>query len=161
FPFSAQPITLTITNAVRAGSANATYSVEVASDAGFSKKVFSKDGIAEGSGGSTNVSLSSLDGGTTYYLPSAAVIGCAQGVMSPTRAFTVQPNIVFSPPGANNPGNGGTASDTRPTFTVTNATHTGPAASVAYEFQVATSSSFQTILASSGAVPEQSNGITS
>src|SRR5215470_13673595 len=64
--FSAQPITLTVTNAVRAGSASATYSVEVATDSGFNNKVFTKDGIAEGSG-TTNIPLGSLNGGTTYY----------------------------------------------------------------------------------------------
>jgi len=58
FPFSAQPITLTITNAVRAGSASATYSVEVATDSGFSNKVYTKDGIPEGSGGTTTIPLS-------------------------------------------------------------------------------------------------------
>ena len=46
--FSAQPITLTVTNAVRAGSASATYSVEVATDAGFANKVYTKDAIPEG-----------------------------------------------------------------------------------------------------------------
>jgi hypothetical protein len=158
--FSAQPITLTVTNAVRAGSASATYSVEVATDSGFANKAYTKDGIPEGSGGTTSIPLSSLNGGTTYYWHTAAVIDGVKGVMAPARTFTVQPNIVFSPPGISNPGNGGTASDTRPTFTVTNATVSGPAGSVAYEFQVATSSSFQTILASSGPVA-QGNGSTS
>lgn len=161
FPFSAQPISLTLTNAVRAGSAGATYSVEVATDAGFSNKVFTKDGIAEGSGGSTSVTLSALNGGTTYYWHSAAVIDGVKGANSPTRTFTVQPNIVFSPPGTGNPANGGTASDARPVFTVTNSSHTGPVGSIFYEFQVATSSSFQTILASSGPVAEQNGGQTS
>jgi hypothetical protein len=159
--FSAQPITVTVTNAVRAGSANATYAVEVATDSGFSNKVYSKDGIAEGSGGTTSIPIGSLNGGTAYYWHTAAVVDGVKGAMSPARTFTVLPNIVFSPPGANNPGNGGTASDSRPTFIVTNSTHTGPAASVAYEFQVGTSSSFQTILSSSGPVAEQSGGTTS
>lgn len=160
FAFSAQPITVTISNAVRAGSGGATYLIEVATDSGFSNKVFSKDGIAEGSG-TTSVTLSALNGGTTYYWHSAAVIDGVKGVMSPTRTFTVQPNIVFSPPAPGNPTNGGTASDARPTFTVVNSTHTGPAGAVFYEFQVATSSSFQTILASSGPVAEQNGGLTS
>jgi hypothetical protein len=159
--FSAQPITLTVTNAVRAGSASATYSVEVATDAGFANKVYTKDAIPEGSGGTTNIPLSSLNGGTTYYWHTAAAVDGVKGVMSAARTFTVQPNIVFSQPGVGNPTNGGTASSARPTFTVTNSTHTGPAGSVAYEFQVATSSSFQTILASSGPVAEDASGSTS
>jgi hypothetical protein len=161
FAFSAQPITLTITNAVRAGSANASYSVEVATDAGFGNKVYTKDGIAEGGSGTTSIPLSSLNGGTTYYWHTAATIDGVKGAMSPARTFTVQPNIVFSQPGAPAPGDGGTASDARPTFSVANATHTGPVGSVAYEFQVATSSSFSNILASSGPVAEQNGGRTS
>src|SRR5215831_12941444 len=70
--FSAQPISVTITNAARAGSATATYSVEVAKDSGFTSKAFTKDGVAEGSAGTTTIPLSSLDGGTTYYWHSAA-----------------------------------------------------------------------------------------
>lgn len=160
-PFASQPITVTVTNAVRAGSATASYAIEVATDAGFGNKVYSKDGIAEGSGGSTNIPLGSLNGGTTYYWHTAAVIDGVKGVMSAPRTFTVQPNIVFSPPGVGNPTNGGTASSARPTFTVNNASYTGPASSVAYEFQVATSSSFQNILASSGPIAEQGGGSTS
>jgi hypothetical protein len=133
----------------------------VATDAGFSNKVYTKDGIAEGGSGTTNIPLGSLTGGTTYYWHSAAVIDGVKGAMSTPRTFTVQPNIVFSPPGVGNPTDGGTASDTRPTFTVTNSDHTGPVGSIAYEFQVATSSSFQTILASSGPVAEQGGGSTS
>jgi len=159
--FSAQPITVTITNAARAGSASATYSVEVATDSGFGNKVFTKDGVSEGTGGSTNIPLSSLNGGTTYYWHSAATIDGVKGEMSPTRTFTVQPNIVFQPPTDGTPANNGTASDSHPTFSVTNSSKTGPAGAVFYEFQVATSSSFQSILASSGPVPEQSGGRTS
>jgi hypothetical protein len=159
--YASQPVTLTITNAIRAGSATATYSVEVATDSGFNNKVFTKDGIPEGSGGTTSVTLTSLNGGTTYYWHSAATIDSVKGAMSAARTFTVQPNVVISPPAAGFPGNGGTASDTRPIFTVQNATVTGPAGPIAYEFQVATDSSFQSILASSGPVPEQSGGSTS
>jgi hypothetical protein len=161
FAFSAQPITLTVTNAARAGSANATYAVEVATDSGFGSKVYSKDGIVEGSGGTTSIPIGSLNGGTTYYWHTAAVVDGVKGAMSPARTFTVQPNIVFTPPGTSNPSNGGTASDIRPVFTVANSSHTGPVGSVSYEFQVATTSSFQTILASSGPVAEQSGGNTS
>lgn len=159
--FASQPVTLTMTNAVRAGSAAATYSVEVATDSGFANKVFTKDGIPEGGGGTTTVTLSSLNGGTTYYWHSAATIDNVKGVMSPARTFTVQPNIVFSPPGVGSPGNGGTASDSRPIFTVQNATVTGPAGPVFYEFQVAPDASFQSILASSGPVAQQGGSTTS
>ena len=159
--YASQPVTLTIANAVRAGSATATYSVEVATDSGFGNKVFTKDSIAEGSSGTTSIALSSLNGGTTYYWHSAATIDGVKGAMSTARTFTVQPNVVISPPTPGFPADGGTASDARPIFSVQNVAVTGPAGPIAYEFQVATDSSFQSILASSGPVPEQSGGTTS
>ena len=51
FRFLAQPVTLTIINAAKTGQAALTYSVEVATDPAFVNKVLTKDGIAEGSGG--------------------------------------------------------------------------------------------------------------
>ena len=41
-----QPITLTVKNAVTSGTTPLTYTFEVASDAAFGTKVFSKDGVA-------------------------------------------------------------------------------------------------------------------
>src|SRR3954453_18915870 len=43
YRFKAQPVTLTIINSVRTGSETPTYSVEVATDAGFTNKVFTRD----------------------------------------------------------------------------------------------------------------------
>ena len=45
-----QPITLTVKNAVTSGSTPLTYTFEVASDAAFGTKVFSKEGVAAGNG---------------------------------------------------------------------------------------------------------------
>jgi len=159
FAFAAQPITLTFNNAVRAGSASATYTVEVASDSGFSNKVFTKSGIAEGTG-TTSVQVNALAGSTTYYWHSMAIVEGVTGQPSAVRTFFVQPNIVINPPPGGSPGDGGTASDSRPTFTVTNATVTGPAGSIFYEFQVATSTSFSNIIVTSPPIAEQ-NGSTS
>src|SRR4051794_28359103 len=67
YKFKEQPVTLTISNAVRTGQATATYSVEVATDTGFANKVFTRDAIPEGSGTTTSVTLGGLPGGATYY----------------------------------------------------------------------------------------------
>src|SRR5256885_1693778 len=48
FKFSDQPLTLTVKNAAQTGSVATTYTFEVATDAGFASKVYSKGGIAEG-----------------------------------------------------------------------------------------------------------------
>src|SRR5689334_756352 len=60
YKFKGQPVTVSITNAVRTGSATATYNLEVASDAAFANKVYTKDAIAEGSGGTTSVTIPNL-----------------------------------------------------------------------------------------------------
>ena len=57
FKFKSQPVTVVIANAARTGSAAPTYSIEVATDPGFANKVFTQDGIAEGAGGSTTVTV--------------------------------------------------------------------------------------------------------
>src|SRR5262245_13929683 len=63
FNFNQQPITLAITNVVRTGSEPVSYNVEVSTATNFATKAFSRDGIAEGSNGTTNVQLPTLDGG--------------------------------------------------------------------------------------------------
>src|SRR5689334_17616821 len=50
FKFIEQPLTVTIKNAVSTGSSPLTYTIEVATDAAFASKAFSRDGVAEGSG---------------------------------------------------------------------------------------------------------------
>src|SRR5258708_35157477 len=67
FRFSQQPGTLTVCNAVRTGPVVPTYSLEVSTDAGFANKVFTNDGIAQRSGGTTSVQINALAGSTTYY----------------------------------------------------------------------------------------------
>src|SRR5256885_3602060 len=47
FKFADQPLTLTVKNAVSTGSSALTYTFEVATDAAFASKVYSKEGIAE------------------------------------------------------------------------------------------------------------------
>ena len=147
FRFVAQPITLTITNAAKTGQAAVTYSVDVATDPAFATRVFTKDAIAEGSG-TTAVQLTSLTGGVTYYWRWKAVVDGVVGPASVAQSFIVLPQVTLNPPVAVSPGAGGTASSARPTFTVTNATRTGPVGPITYEFQVSTSSSFSPITAS-------------
>jgi hypothetical protein len=154
YRFRDQPVTLAIVNAVRTGSDTPTYSVEVATDSGFSNKVFTRDGIAEGSGSGTSLTLSNLAGGQTYYWHWKAVLDGVTGPPSPTQQFTVGPQVVIDVPALVGPANGA-VTGTRPTLTVRNATRTGPAGPITYEFQIATAAGFGSILAS-GTAPEQS-----
>jgi len=148
FKFKGQPVSLVVNNATRSGAADVTYSVEVATDSGFANKVFTKEGIAEASGATTNVTLTSLNGGATYYWRWKAIVDGVVGSPSTTQSFVVQQQVVLNSPSIVEPASGATASVARPTFTINNATRTGPAGPVTYEFQVSTSSTFSPLTAS-------------
>src|SRR5262245_27923788 len=158
FKFSGQPVTLTINNAPRTTNATVTYSVEVSSDSGFANKAFTKDGIAEGAGATTNVTIANLAGGATYYWRWRAVMDGVSGQPSAAQTFVVQPQVVINAPVTSNPASGVTVG-TRPTFVAQNAARTGPVGAIVYEFQVATTSAFTSTVASA-TVPEQSGGTT-
>jgi hypothetical protein len=160
YKFKEQPVTLTITNAVRTAATTATYSVEVATDAGFANKVFTKDGIAEGNNGTTSLTLGSLAGGATYYWHWKTVIDGVTSAASPTQQFVLAQQVVINAPSTVDPASGGTATTARPTFITKNATRSGPAGTVFYEFQVSTSAAFSSLTASA-TVQEQSGGQTS
>jgi hypothetical protein len=155
FRYSQQPVTLTVSNAVRTGAAATTYSIEVATDAGFGNRVFTKDGIPEGSGATTSLQIGTLPGATTYFWRSKAVVEGVTGQPSVAQSFFVGPQVVISTPTGGDPADGGLASDSRPTFTVTNAARTGPAGQIFYEFQVSDSAAFSSVMVSSGPVAEQ------
>jgi len=118
YRFQGQPVTLTIMNAAKTGQASVTYSVEVATDPGFVTKVVARDGIAEGSGGTTIVQLANLPGGVTYYWRSKAVIDGVTGPASAVLSFAVLAQVTLDAPAVVSPASGGTASALRPTFTV-------------------------------------------
>src|SRR2546427_9628992 len=63
-----QPVTLLAENASTTGVRPLSYVFEVATDAGFTNTVFSRDGIAPGDGGRTSLRLPDpLQSGRTYY----------------------------------------------------------------------------------------------
>ena len=165
YKFKSQPVTIVLTNTAKTGSATATYAVEVATDAGFANRVFTQDGIAEGGGGTTPVTINSLpasNGDVTYYWHSWAIVDGVPGPPSPTQTFVVQQQIVVNTPSVSSPGNGGTASDTRPTFVTQNTTHKGAVSSISYLFQVSKTSDFSSSsILTSGSAQEQSGGTTS
>jgi hypothetical protein len=167
FKFNAQPITLTITNSPRTAPTTVTYNVEVASDSGFANKVFTKDGIPEGSGSSTNVTVSGLGSSTssvTYYWHWKAVVDGIVGQPSSSQAFIVQQQVTLGTPSVADPAGGATVANARPTFTTRNVSRSGPAGSITYQFQVATNSGFSPTLVTSNQIaegPGGANGTTS
>ena len=77
-----------------------------------------------------------------------ATVSGVVGSFSGTLTFTIGPAIVIQAPVASAPSAGSTTSTAKPTFTVTNAVRSGPAGTLTYLFEVASNSSFATIVAS-------------
>lgn len=149
-----QPITLTIQNAVATQTGATTYTFEVATDSAFASKVQTKDNVPEGAG-QTSVRLDPLPPDKDYFWHARAQRGGVVGVFSSTFSFSIGPAIVLLAPSPIAPLNGTQATMSRPTFTVSNATRTGPAGSISYKFEIATNSGFSPV-AITGTVAEGS-----
>jgi hypothetical protein len=143
----AQPVTLVVQNAIVTKSSGTTYTFEVATDAAFSAKVQTKDGVAEGSGGQTSVKLDALAPAKDYYWHVRAIAGGTTGVFGAAFKFTIGPAISINAPVPIAPINGA-ATGARPALRATNATRTGPAGAISYRFEISTTSSFNAILVS-------------
>ena len=139
-----QPVTLLIENAVVTKPGGTTYTFEVATDAGFTAKVQTKDGVAEGSGGQTSIKLDALAAARDYYWHARAQSACTTGVFGAAYRFTIGPAISINAPVAIRPLNGA-QTVALVTFTVTNATRTGPAGPIVYRFEIATNSGFSPV----------------
>ena len=149
---AAQPITLVVQNAVVTKSGGATYTFEVATDANFTSKVQTKDGVAEGSGGQTSVKLDALPAGKDYYWHARATGGGTTGTFGAAYKFTVGPAIVVNAPVPLAPLNGA-QTQARPTLRVTNATRVATTGAITYTFEISTTPTFASTL-TSGSSPE-------
>jgi hypothetical protein len=129
-----------------------TYTFEVATDAGFTTTVQTKDTVAEGSGGQTSIKLDPLAAARDYYWHARAAGGGTTGVFGAVSTFTVGPAIVLSAPIAVRPASGAQTGG-RPSFTVTNATPQGPAGPITYRFDISASAAFTPVLMTA-TVPE-------
>jgi hypothetical protein len=147
-----QPVTLVVANAVLTQSAAATYTFEVSTDTAFGTKAYSKSGVTAGSSGQTSLTIDKIPAGTNYFWRARAEGGGTTGPFTSPRAFTIGPAIVIDSATLVSPISGaGTGS--RPVFTVTNATRSGPIGTLTYKFEIATNNAFSSILMSA-TVPE-------
>ena len=141
-----QPVKLTVNNAPAGTATGArTYTFEVASDVAFTNKVQTKDGVAEGSGGQTSVTLDPLQSVKDYYWRARAQTGTTAGTFSDPFKFTIGAAITLAAP---NPIGPLTNAETtpRPALRVSNASRSGPAGPITYKFEVARDSSFGSIV---------------
>ncbi len=137
-----QPITLTVNNASTNGIRPLNYSFEVATDAAFTNRVYSRDGIAPGDG-QTSVKLPDpLATGRTYYWHARAQDGANTGAFTAAINFDVFTPIVIQAPGLVSPAPNSTTDSIRPAFVVSPAPRSGPVGNITYLIEVADSATF-------------------
>jgi hypothetical protein len=167
-PVDQQPVTLTVGNATTNGQRPLTYSYQVATDAGFTNLVFTRDGVAPDPSGQTALRLPDpLATAHTYYWHAKALDGANTSVYSGAASFDVYTPIVIQAPVLVSPTNNVTTDSSFPTFTFNDAVHSGPVGTISYVIEVADSDAFanklavwtigetpnQTSLAAPGALP--------
>ena len=145
FKEAEQPIRLTIQNATTSGVRPLTYSFEVASDSGFTSKVFGRAGVAPGDG-KTSVVLDRLEIGRTYYWRAWAEDGANVGDKM-SAGFEIFPKAAVQPPQPASPVNNERVGSSTPTIVAHNASTTGPVGYLAYEFQVSSDQAFGHLVA--------------
>jgi hypothetical protein len=152
-----QPVQLLVENAASNGPRPLLYRFEVAADGGFRNIVFTREGIAEGSGGQTGRTAlrlpDRLEDGRSYFWRARAYDGANTGSFAVGINFEIQrPSRLFNPRLVE-PVNGQTSENQRPHLIVRNAAREGPILNVNYAFQVASDPGFTQVLAQ-GSVPE-------
>jgi hypothetical protein len=138
-----QPVTLLIENASSNGVRPLTYSFDIATDANFNNKVFTRDGIQPGDAGRTSLRLPDpLGTGRTYFWRARAVDGANEGPYANALAFEVFTPIVIEVPVLMLPASNSTVDGLHPKFAIGNAPRSGPAGAIAYLIELADSDSF-------------------
>ncbi len=144
-PMDKQPITLMIENASTNGVRPLNYTFEIATDASFSNKVFSRESVTPGGGGRTSLKLpdSLASGGTerSYFWRARAQDGANTGSFA-SSTFNVYTPIVIQEPRPISPAANSTTSNLRPALTVANALRSGPVGTISYLIEVATDGQF-------------------
>jgi hypothetical protein len=151
-----QPLTLLLENASSNSPRPLNYVFEVATDANFGNKVFSREGIQPGDDGRTSLRLpDALGSGQSYFWRAKAQDGANTGPYSDAIRFNVFTPVGFDRPGPVSPV-GNTRVDTAtPEFVFNNAPHVGSPQSIVYVIEISTSDGFGSPIAWS--VNEQPN----
>jgi hypothetical protein len=149
-----QPVTLTVRNAVTSGSSALTYTFEVASDAAFGTKVFSKDGVAAGSA-TTSLKIDKLTANRTYFWRARAQSGSLAGPYTEVRSFGIGPEVVLAQPTNGDPQPNATVGE-QPILNVNNVGRSGPNGPIFYRFEIAETAAFGSVVYSA-TVPERTD----
>ena len=107
-------------------SGRSSYLVEVASDAKFASKVFTRDGVAPGSNGRTSVRIpDKLQKDRTYFWRARAQDGANTGPFSTPVKFSIVTPASLAAPTLVSPVNGAKETDPTPQFKLKNASRAG------------------------------------
>jgi hypothetical protein len=139
-----QPITLTVKNAVTTGVTALTYTFEVATDAAFASKVYSKDGVASGSG-TTSLKIDKLTPAKSYFWRARASSGSFAGPYTDARGVGIGPEVILATPVNGDPQPNATVGE-QPTLNVNNVARTGPAGQVYYRFEISETAAFSDLV---------------
>jgi len=142
-----QPLTLVVRNAIVTQNATATYTFEVATDAAFASKAFTKGGVPQGSSGQTSLTIDRIGAGADYFWHARAEGGGTIGPFSAARRLTIGPEVILQAPVPIGPLTGA-QTPPRPVLRVRNAVRQGPAGAITYRFEIATTNAFTTIVTS-------------
>jgi hypothetical protein len=133
-----QPVVLVVENASTNGVRPLSYTFEIATDSGFTTKVYSQSGVKPGSDGRTSLPLpQSLTAERTYYWRAKADDGANASDYSASGNFRVYTPVVIQPPSLKEPAEGQTLSTLQPTLVLGNAQRSGPAGDIQYYIEVA------------------------
>jgi len=138
-----QPLTLLIENPGTTGVRPLSLTVDIATDANFNNRVFSRDGVAPGDGGRTSLKLpDALATGRTYFWRAQALDGANTGGFSTVSSFEIFTPIVINLPEPAQPGPNATVDSVRPKLVVNNATRSGPVGAISYLVELADNPNF-------------------
>src|SRR5262249_19953192 len=152
-----QPITLLIENSSSNGVRPLTYSFEIATDAAFNSRVFTRESIAPGEGGRTSLRLPDpLAAERTYFWRVRALDGANESAWASASRFDIFTPIVIEAPALVSPGINVTINTLRPRFTWNDVDGSGPVGAITYLVEIADSDAFTNKIAQ-WSVPEQPN----
>jgi hypothetical protein len=142
-PVDQQPVTLLAENPSSSGVRPLTLTFEIATDTGFSNKVFVREDVAPGDGGRTSLRLPDrLAPERSYFWRARAQDGANTGPYSAPAAFDVFTPIVIGPPTLNSPAINAVLSTVRPKFILGNSSRSGPVGNLSYVIEVSDTDSF-------------------
>lgn len=141
-----QPITLKVGNAASNGVRQRFYEFEVATDAGFQNKVFTKS-VPEGPDGFTSVQVTTkLKSERRYFWRAKVQDGANHGPFAQAVSFLLYEPVIIRAPEPVSPIRGIQIDSNRPVFTFRRPSITGPARGVHYRIEVALDAGFDRVL---------------